>query len=31
MGDNLLYATSELDITNEVVEILNKRYEASKK
>ncbi|WP_062122106.1 OmpH family outer membrane protein [Geofilum rubicundum] len=30
MGDNLLYAEPELDITDEVVRILNLRYEASK-
>jgi outer membrane protein len=30
MGDNLLYAEPELDITDEVVRMLNLRYEASK-
>lgn len=30
MGDNLLYAEPSLDITNEVVRMLNLRYEASK-
>ncbi len=30
MGDNLLYAEPKLDITNEVVRLLNQRYEASK-
>lgn len=30
MGDNLLYAEPELDITNEVVRLLNSRFEASK-
>ncbi len=30
MGDNLLYAEPDLDITDEVVRMLNLRYEASK-
>ncbi len=30
MGDNVLYAADGIDITNEVVEELNKRYEAKK-
>lgn len=30
MGDNLLYADPELDITDEVVHMLNQRYETSK-
>jgi len=29
MGDNILHATPSLDITNEVVELLNKRYQLS--
>lgn len=30
VGDNLLYANSALDITNEVIKGLNERYQASK-
>ena len=29
-GDNVLYANSELDITQEVVEGMNKRYQEKK-
>ena len=31
VGDNLLYANEALDITKEVIEGLNKRYQASEK
>ena len=31
LGDNVLYAEKDLDITDDVVEILNERYKTSKK